>query len=166
MSGRWVRDGPRRITLVWTNDFAGNTQPMLSRTFNLAAEALRGVRRLSVVRALVFIQPPNTSIHERALLAVTVGNGGAEALGVSDPGVAGGLVQWATVSCVLPATGDLGVGSFAFVYQAPDGPQRVAEAAPGSTLDVAALPVRLQFPLLPALADTDVLQCCVELLAE
>lgn len=163
MSGRWAQTGPRRITLVWRNDGGPNAQAMLSRSFQLAREALRGVQRLYVTRALVFVSQANTAIHERALLALSVGGNQGEALGISDPGTQGGALQWTSVTTTLAATGDLGVGSFAFVYQPACGRVLVAE---GPSLDVSGLSIQFGFPLLPGLADSSVLQCMLSLEAE
>lgn len=164
MSGRWPREGPRRICLVWRNDFGANAQPMRSRYFQLAGESLRDVHRLYVLRALVFVTTGNWAIHERALLAVSVAGQQAEAIGISDPAVAGGQLQWNTCTCVLPATGDLGAGSFAFVYGAPGGRVLVAHSDAG--LDLSGVPVSFDFPLFPALSDSAILQCVLELEAE
>lgn len=167
MSGRWVRAGPRRICLVWRNDFTGgNVQAMKNRTFNLGGESLSRVRRLYVVRALVFVSDSAYAVHERALLALTVGDT-QEVVGVSDPAVQGGAVQWSTCTAVLPATGDLGAGSFAFVYGAPGGRLLVAGGAGDTdTFDLSQVPVSWYFPLWPELPENKILQVVLELEAE
>lgn len=163
MSGRWPRNGPKRITLVWRNDGVANAQPMRQRTFQLATESLRGISRLFVVRALVFVATGNWAIHERALLALSVAGQQAEAVGISDPGVNSGRLMWSTCTCVLPATGDLGVGSFAFVYEARQGRVLVAE---GDNLSLDGITVGFDFPLYPSLSDSQILQCVLEVEAE
>lgn len=163
MSGRWPRNGPRRVTLVWRNDGVSNTTAMRQRSFQLAGESLRGISRLYVVRALVFVAQGNWAVHERALLAVSVAGQQAEAVGVSDPGVQAGQLQWSTCTAVLPATGDLGIGGFAFVYESRSGRVLVAE---GQNLALDGVSVGFDFPLYPSLSDTQILQCVLELEAE
>lgn len=167
IQARYTRDGgpKRRFTLAWRNDFSTYNVLMKRRTFPLGPESLGHVHRVSVERALVFIKTGNYLIHERALLQLTVNGQRNEVIMLSDPNVSGGTPSFDTCSCVLPATGDLGVGSFAFCYQAPK-PVPIIDRSDCGGLSLSDLDIRLDFPLFPTLPDTEILQVVLTLVLE
>lgn len=165
---RYQRDTGRRrrFSIAWRNDFVSFNVGMKRRVFPLGPEALGHVHRVSVERALVFVRTANSLIHERALLQLTVNGQRNEVVILSDPQISGGTASFDTCSCVLPASGDLGVGSFAFIYQAPSGPVPVLDRSDCGGISLSDLDIKLDFPLYPSLADSEILQCIVTLVLE
>lgn len=166
MQARTIRDGPRRLALLWRNDFATPTAAVRQHQFSLRSEGLDCVRRIRVVRAVLFFSEANSQIHERSLLALTINGFRNTVAVVSDPAVQGGLEQKATVSCILPATGDLGIGSYSFTYADAANPAGTVILEHERGVGLSDVQLTLETPLYPALDWTKVLQCYVELLVE
>lgn len=166
--GRFTRDGGprRRFTIVWRNDFALYNAQMKRRTFPLGPESLGRVRRVSVERAVVFVKTPNSLIHERSLLQLTVNGQRNEVVILSDPQLSSGAVSFDTCSCVLPATGDLGIGSYAFIYAAAHGPVVVLDRQDCGGISLSDVELKLDFPLYPSLPDSEILQVVTTLVLE
>lgn len=158
------RDGPRRLTFVWRNSFVSPVAAgMLHRGFPLAREGLSGVRSLWVVKATVYVSDANWAVAERQLLALTVNRTQQEVVYVADPAVAGGDTQRTTCTCVLAATTDGGLGSYAFTYAPPTGRHLVVDRGADGGMDVTLAEFDLLFPLWPELPANKVLQVVVEL---
>lgn len=166
IQARAVRDGPRRLALLWRNSFASPTAAVRRHQFSLRAEGLDCVHRIRVVRAVLFFADANSLVHERSLLALTVNGFRNTVALVSDPAVQGGQEQKATVSCILPATGDLGIGSYSFTYADTANPAGTVVLESERGVGLADVQLTLETPLFPALDWAKVLQCYVELLVE
>lgn len=167
IQARYPRDAGRRrrVTFAWRNDFSAYNVRMKQRTFPLGPESLGHVHRVSVERALVFVKTGNSLIHERALLQLTVNGQRNEVIIVSDPQVSGGTPGFDTCSCLLPATGDLGIGSYAFIYAAPQ-PVPVLDRSDCGGVSLSDVDLRLDFPLYPSLPDSEILQVVLTLVLE
>jgi len=168
VQGRFSRDGghKRRITLAWRNHFTSWDVPMKQRTFSLAAESLGHVHKVHVERALVFLKTGNSLIHERSLVQLTFNGQRNEVTILSDPQIAGGVPAFSTCSCVLPATGDLGIGSYSFIYAAPQGPVTVMDRSDCGGTTLTDVDMRVDFPLYPSLPDSEIAQVVITLVLE
>ena len=161
-----TRDGPRRLAFVWRNNFTTPTTGMFRHSFSLAREGLSGVGRLYVLRATVLVQDPNFAVAERQLLGLTVNRSQQEVVWTSDPAISGGEAVRSTLTCLLHATHDGGLGSYAITYAPSNGRHLVVDNGEQRTADITTADFEIGFPLWPELPELKVMEVLIEVEAE